>query len=460
MSGRVSISFMLAAVLAAGCGGGSETTPSSTASAGSTASTSAVAPTSTSTATDCPAVTEGGDPEFGVLGAAVAVFDTATGAFAWEVEVGPAASVAGIGDLVVIGDDTAVRAFDAGDGSMRWCATPGGVVAATDEATVALAPDGTLSGLDPSNGEQRWSMPTAAMPAGMPLISDSTLLGGRANVYLDTSVVTPPGSVMAVDAATGATRWVWEPSGCDPSQAGQLIQPGQPVNVCVGGPWVPVEGPLLYLADTNAARIVALDPSTGDERWATPTDGQAGSVSAGDDIVAFTSAPLPTAPAGGEFTPTTGQLVAVEATSGAERWAVPFDPTGLDAVATGDLVVTLTQTGLPSAPPTGPLPEITTRVDALATATGAVMWTHELPGETPFTVTRVSDLLLMESAGASNGPGFLALDPATGEERWRTEHRSTAEPTAAHSTSGYLAPVAVAGGTRFASLITFGRPSD
>ena len=361
--------------------------------------------------------------------------------------------------MVVVGDDTAVRAYDASSGALGWCRPHAGAVAVAGQTVVVLAPTGTLTGVDPATGHERWSVKTAPSPEGVLLPGlPLPLLGGRTNAYLDTSMLSPPGSVIAIDPATGATRWTWTPTECDAAQAGQPVPPGQPLPMCVGGPWTPVEGPLVYLSDINAARIVALDPGTGAQRWAIATDGQSGAISATDDTVAFVSSAIPTAPsAEGETPPLTGRLVAVDARSGAQRWATPFAPSVLEPVVTGDLVVTLTQSEVPRPHRQDPSRRSAHASTPSPPPTGTVTWTHQLPGETPTTVTPVGDVLVMESlAAASSGPGFFALDPATGEDRWRTEHRSAYAPTTGYSTSGYETPIPVAGGSRFASLITYG----
>ena len=91
---------------------------------------------------------------------------------------------------------------------------------------------------------------------------------------------------MAFDAATGSTRWSWVPTAC----AAQSDQ-----TVCLGGPWTPVEGPLVYVADPNAGRLVALDPATGVERWSFAVEAQAGpwAVSTGDGTVPSPPTHLP-----------------------------------------------------------------------------------------------------------------------------------------------------------------------
>ena len=100
-----------------------------------------------------------------------------------------------------------------------------------------------------------------------------------------------------------------------------------------------------------------------------------------------------------------------------------------------------------------------TRPDVWWVADFAYVWTLAGSGETPSTVTPVGSVLVMASLATPGAPGFLALDPATGEERWRTEHRSGSAPTTSYSTSGYGPPVPVADGSRFASLITYGTTS-
>ncbi len=134
---------------------------------------------------------------------------------------------------------------------------------------------------------------------------------------------------------------------------------------------------------------------------------------------------------------------------------MPF--TGLSATAAGDLVVVMSQLGLPLGPPTGPPPTITTRIEALDATTGKQVWTRDLPNETPLTITRLGDLLVTESTA---GQGFLALDVGTGAERWRSEHHSPYATASYPATNGYEPPRPLADEKRFASLIRSTKGGD
>ncbi len=253
------IPAVLASVLAGACGGGGgqaqpTTRPTatsappvapSTAPAPSAAPTSVAPPTTTSVPAPvvCPPI-PAPVPDTGVGPAGLMVFDTATGNLAWEVEAAGSATIAPVGDLVVAGDDAATRAYRASDGSLRWCRAGGGLVASAGGTVVVLGSDGRLAGLDPATGAERWTSGAAFPGASMPIGGlPPALTGGKQNVYVDTSVASPPGSLVAVDAARGATGWTWTPSGCQGP-------------VCVGGPWSPAEAGLVYISDTNAGSVV------------------------------------------------------------------------------------------------------------------------------------------------------------------------------------------------------------
>ena len=140
----------------------------------------------------------------------------------------------------------------------RWCRAGGGPSPGLAAPSWSSASDGRLVGLDPATGAELWTSSQALPSPGTPIGGlPSVLTGGRQNVYLDTSVTGPPGAVVAVDAAERATRWTWTPSGCQ----------GGPTMACIGGPWYPTEAGLVYIMDTNAGTVVALDPASGAERW-------------------------------------------------------------------------------------------------------------------------------------------------------------------------------------------------
>ena len=439
MRAHVAAVFTVAALLAAGCGGGDGANPGATTSTARTpeATTSPAASTAATsttlvptTAVACPAVTTGGSSSLGILGGAVAVFDTATGAFAWEVAAGIRTTVAGIGDLVVVGDETAVRAYDAANGSLRWCRTPGGVVVIAGEAIVVLSTT-SLAGLDPATSRELWSTPVQVAADAVPLLGlpPTALHGGRVNAYLDTSPLAAADlstlsgrAILAVDPASGATRWSWTPS----SPSGASL----------------TEGSLAYVTDANTGRALALDSLTGAERWSISTGGAAGSVAVTDSTVAFAVATLPT-PAPPD---STGQVLAVDAASGERRWAAPAEVEFPGPVATGDLVAALSWAVTPTETASG-----SGRVDALDAASGELRWKHDLPAGTPLAITPVGAVLVVSVEPV----GLVALDQATGAEQWRAQHTSTLQPAGTDSTTGYLDAVPVAGGTRFAALTNF-----
>ena len=414
--------------------------PPSAASTPSTILTTVAAPTTTGApaAVACPSI-PAPVPDTGVGPAGLMVFDTATGKLAWEVEAAGSATIAPAGDVVVAGDDAATRAYRASDGSPRWCRAGGGLVAWAGGTVVVLGSDGRLVGLDPATGAELWTSSQALPSPGTPIGGlPSVLTGGKQNVYVDTSVTGPPGAVVAVDAANGATLWTWTPSGCQ----------GGPAMACIGGPWYPTEAGLVYVMDTNVGSVVALDPASGAERWRVAVTGQQSGISASDSVVVVTSIEPPPPTSDTQMVPPTGELQALDPATGQQRWALPF--TGVSASAAGDLVIVISQLGVPLEPPTGPPPTITTRIEALEAATGRQVWTRDLPNETPLTMTRIGDLLITES---TPGQGFLALDARTGTEQWRSEHPSPFSSPTYPATNGYERPLPLTDGKLFASII-------
>jgi len=96
-----------------------------------------------------------------------------------------------------------------------------------------------------------------AGPGGTKLGQQTTPIAIDGVLYFDT----PAGGVMAVDGATGTTKWKWEPTMADSGFLPSTTRRG----VSVG------EGKVYTLASGN--RVVALDQKTGEQVWAVqPTD--------------------------------------------------------------------------------------------------------------------------------------------------------------------------------------------
>lgn len=371
--------------------------------------------------------------------------DAATGAIRWRRSTGgPVVSWPAAADgVVVIGsDDGAVRGIDPATGRELWRRRLGEAVeapiAVADGVAWAAARDGTVAALDPADGRLLWRTAPGSPIRTAPAVGDSA-------VY----VVTSGGYVKAFDRTTGRRRWITE-------RAGYL------------GPVVPLGGDLVVArSDGGVERLAAADGSPG-ERWAPGTGEAVGSLylgaGAGGGAVWLadrsagvwrlgpsTGGPAALAPAWArpvseppfDMTLVTGTpvehdgaLLLVDRANALYR----LDPATGDAVRLG-----------PTAPEgTWFLLEPVVVGDALVLAAGgslhavsardgAALWRHESDG-TAMRPPAAGGGLVLWGTAAAEGPGRLvALEAATGRERW-------AAPLAAGFTAG---GVAVHGGRAF-----------
>lgn len=110
-----------------------------------------------------------------------------------------------------------------------------------------------------------WVVHASAEPVTTPVPGPGNTSGGQQTTPIAVDGVlyfdTPSGGVMAVDGATGATKWKWQPS----EEASGFAAVGTRRGVSVG------DGKVFTLAGGN--RVVALDKETGKQVWvAQPTN--------------------------------------------------------------------------------------------------------------------------------------------------------------------------------------------
>lgn len=212
--------------------------------------------------------------------------------------------------------------------------------------------------------------------------------------------------VYAFDRRTGAPRWTFRAPDLDETGTRSLAADAQTV----------------YAASLRG-RVYALDANTGQARWVTD-------LAQGDSTTASFD---PTVADGVVYVGTkmfnahaTGRFVALDAATGSVRWAYNFTPEHQGqyagcfggAVVWGQLVIVGQEDG---------------RIFAFDRATGSVVWTApsvRLPTMEGGTPWYINDRRYLAIAGdtliATSLDGtVLALDAATGQERWRN-HVSTA----------------------------------
>ena len=291
-------------------GGGDESSsasgspsPSQSSSSGSTASASPVA---AANACRTPATASPGTPR-------LVAIDPASQKKVWEVDL-PGVSRTGPtvdGRTALVGTDGgSVLAVDLTSGSVRWTkdigdcvdvplAADGGVAFAAVRSTQRQPPQ--IVALRESDGSPAWSQPysprTAAAAAGAPSVSDGVLY-----------VAMLDATVRAVDASTGTERWATR------------------VNSVVAGAPPVVAGDAIVVVDARG-QVYRLDPATGLRTW----DFALNTTVGGTPAIAGTTVLVPTG---------TGDVVAIDLSSGEEVWRVAMgEGAALDMALAPDAVV-------------------------------------------------------------------------------------------------------------------------
>jgi outer membrane protein assembly factor BamB len=212
--------------------------------------------------------------------------DLANGTERWRIPA-PYGSLLSVADetTAYLEFDQAVHAIDAVTGQERWVVAGFSTVAAGDGIVVGwpYPPESGSRVLDAATGQERWSI--AAGMIQQPIIAGST-------VYAALTASERGGEgAYALDAVTGATRWVAEMPG------------GHAVAVTAG---------TVILSWERSSDLIGVDAGTGQERWRYTTSGSYGiehiATSDGGVYIIVGSAD------------NGSPLVAIDPQSGAVRW--------------------------------------------------------------------------------------------------------------------------------------------
>ena len=153
---------------------------------------------------------------------------------------------------------------------------------------------GAVASLWASNGTIRWTHATASVDYSSVAYAGGSLYVGVMGIYNTTSQVAfgPPYGVLSLDASTGTERWFFPTSGSVAASPALF-------------------GSSLVIAPSKDGNVYALNASTGQEVWhASVAAGVSSPAIFGDTVVV----------GGGAFG-SGGQVVALDARSGTQRWA-------------------------------------------------------------------------------------------------------------------------------------------
>jgi|GEM_PF-2775314 len=354
----------------------------------------------------------------GLLSRPDAVPATPPGHLLWTAQLGAdawAAPAVANGLVVAAGTDGTVHAFDERTGEPRWIADVRGAVrggvAAADGDFLVVTDSGYLTRLD-ANGAEVWRVPagTAVLErdiydqtAPTPLVvSDAALgeivvLGGRDRM------------VRAFDLATGDERWnvfagaavsasataadgvvfVGDHAGTMHALAladGAEVWTAELLHEIVTSP--AVVGDVL-VTGTRGTEILGLDTATGERRWAVSLGSSWAESSVDTDGV--------TAYAGSS---SLGEVLAIDAATGAVRWRAHVGgwPWARPTVADGRVFAVTAWTERAATPAAS--------LQALATATGAPVWTATTGGPSTWVPDGVASGIM---ASPTVGEGFVAV---------------------------------------------------
>ena len=287
--------------------------------------------------------------------------------------------------------------------------------------------DGSLYGINRSDGTQRWAFATKG-----PVMSSPAVAFGL--VY----VSSVDGNIYAVDTATGAQQWVFATKGerrfTAPGIHGAVPRTERmpdPFDVFLSSP-TPANG-TVYIGSGDQ-HIYALDARTGALKWSFAT---------GDVVHA--------APAVSEGTVYVGSwdrnLYALDAATGKEKWRY----------TTGNDTTIYNQIGLASSPAVaGGMVFVGGRdghFHAVNEKTGELVWKHNNRGGWTIASPAVRDGIVYFPT--SDGTRFKALDAATGTVKFDLQNRAVSFSSPAlvgnvafYGTSdGYLQAVDISNGT-------------
>jgi outer membrane protein assembly factor BamB len=301
----------------------------------------------------------------------------------------------GTGNPYAAADRGAILALSADDGAVRWSLDAGGRVnttpAVVDDTVVATTATGRfvdenatggVVGVAAATGDRRWSLDFEGFPTGPPLVAGGAVV-----------VATFGGRVLALDPATGETRWERQ------------------VSDAVGG--VAASGDTLYVTGRSGT-LRALAAADGSQQWvADLAGGVTGAPSVADGTVYAASDR-------GEFA-----LHAVAADTGEEAWRVAVDGRPSPTPAVG---------------PNGLYTAVGIAIRGFERSDGSERWRgpDARAGSLQPGVPAVADGTVYAGVGRVNGGILFAFDAASGDVVWERPVDTASESVAVHDSTLYL----------------------
>jgi polyvinyl alcohol dehydrogenase (cytochrome) len=330
---------------------------------------------------------------------------------------------------VYVGDWTShVRALDAATGEERWAHDlesryVGGSVAVDDDHVYVGAFDARIVALDSATGEPVWEADLDPNPKavvfGSPVVADGLIVTGVGSfeVFVPSDPPSFRGTVVALDAATGAEAWRFHVTD---EAAGE----GAGVSVW-SSPAIDRERGMLYIgtgqayslpAPARSDSLVALDLATGEEVWHRQfTAGDAWSVALPSGLDADVGAMPNLFEVDGTDAVGVGDKAgtyrALDRDSGEVLWEAPLTPGGLQggvmasaAVAGGTVYVASNDRSQEA------------DLVALDADTGDEVWRVGVEAHVTGPVTWANGVLFL-----ADEPPFAAYDAADGARLWAHE---------------------------------------
>lgn len=255
-----------------------------------------------------------------------------------------------------------------------------------DTIFVGSSTYGRLYAIDTANGTERWRF-NASGAVRSPAYANRTVYFGTSN-----------GTVYAIDASTGVEEWNRSVSGHVNSS-------------------VTITDGMVYVAVTNSSApstVRTFDADTGNGIWTHSVNGYANTTPAVADETVYVSA--------------SGQVMALNATSGTERWTTSVgDGTSLTAPTVGNKRVYVGTTNETNA---------TGFVYGLHRDTGKVAWRQIVNSKIAGSPALARGTLYVTVYGISSINGIFAFNATTGTQKWWTDksERVTTAPVIAEKT--------------------------